>query len=162
MALQGSYSIDNALYSESYAYKCWYNYNYGGNTLGISAGDIGKITQTWNSELTNWQNVAMNDENAYEIDDDDYSRALDDGYKQAQDKTGYDGGKNGMGARSALDTITGATGQIASTVGSKVASKVGTAITGNLVKNTVEKAGKQALLFYLLLAGNFRTRFAQN
>lgn len=115
MAIQGSYNLDNALYSQAYAYKCWYNYNYGGNTLGISAGDIGKITQTWNSELTNWQNTAMDDENAYEIEDDDYSRALDDGYKQAQDKTGYDGGKNGMGARSGIDAGVAAVGAVAST-----------------------------------------------
>lgn len=115
MAIQGSYNLDNALYSQAYAYKCWYNYNYGGNTLGISAGDIGKITQTWNSELTNWQNTAMDDENAYEIEDDDYSKALDDGYKQAQDKTGYDGGKNGMGARSGVDAGVAAVGAVAST-----------------------------------------------
>ncbi len=146
MAIQGSYNLDNALYSQAYAYKCWYNYNYGGNTLGISAGDIGKITQTWNSELTNWQNTAMDDENAYEIEDDDYSRALDDGYKQAQDKTGYDGGKNGMGARSGIDAGVAITGAVISAGGGKlvqaVAPKVVTAVGEKAVLNAAEKTGE--------------------
>ena len=144
MAIQGSYNLDNALYSQAYAYKCWYNYNYGGNTLGISANDIGEITQAWRNELPNWQNTAMDDENAYEIEDDDYSKALDDGYKQGQEKTGYDGGNGGMTARGVVDGAMGLTNALATTIGSKVASKVGTAITGNLVKNTAEKVGTKA------------------
>ena len=146
MAIQGSYNLDNALYSQAYAYKCWYNYNYGGNTLGISASDMGKITQTWNGELTNWQNTAMDDENAYEIEDDDYSRALDEGYKQGQDKTGYDGGKGGMGARSGVDAGVAITGAVISAGGGKlvqaVAPKVVTAVGEKAVMNAAEKTGE--------------------
>ncbi len=140
MAIQGNYNLDNALYSQAYAYKCWYNYNYGGNTLGISANDMGKITQTWNGELNNWQATAMDDENAYEIEDDDYSMALDEGYKVGQDKTGYDGGKNGMGVRSGLDIASGAAGAV---VSSGALNSVVGSIGGNLVKNSACKAGAE-------------------
>ncbi len=140
MAIQGSYNLDNALYSQAYAYKCWYNYNYGGNTLGISANDIGKITQTWKGELSNWQATAMDDENAYEIEDDDYSMALDDGYKLGQDKTGYDGGKNGMGARSALDITAGAAGAV---VSSGALNSVGNYAIGNVGSKLVEKTAEK-------------------
>ena len=141
MAIQGSYNLDNALYSQAYAYKCWYNYNYGGNTLGISANDIGKITQTWKGELSNWQATAMDDENAYEIEDDDYSMALDDGYKLGQDKTGYDGGKNGMGARSGIDVGLGAAGAVVSSgVVNGALGGVSKAVTGGLAK-TMGKLG---------------------
>ena len=44
MAIQGSYNLDNALTSQSYAYKCWYNYNYGNNTMEIPE-DIDEMTE---------------------------------------------------------------------------------------------------------------------
>lgn len=75
MAIQDSFNLSNALNSQAYAYKCWYNYNYGNNTMGISAKDMGEITQTWNGELNNWHATALDDENAYEIEDDDFSTA---------------------------------------------------------------------------------------
>ena len=93
MAITGSYNLDNALDSQSYAYKCWYNYYYGNNTLGITAKDMGEITQTWKGEVDNWRAVALDDENAYEIEDDDYSAAMDSGRNNAVGKTGYDGDK---------------------------------------------------------------------
>lgn len=144
MAIQGNYNLDNALYSQAYAYKCWYNYNYGGNTLGISANDMGKITQTWNGELNNWQATAMDDENAYEIEDDDYSMALDEGYKVGQDKTGYDGGKNGMGARSAVDITMGAAGAVVSSgLVNGALEGVSTAVTGGLAKGIGSLGAKE-------------------
>ncbi len=94
MAIQGTFNLTKAVDSQAYAYKCWYNYNYGNNTMGISASDIGVITQTWQGELENWQATAMDDENAYIIEDDDFDSAKDSGKSNAQDKTGYDG-KNG-------------------------------------------------------------------
>ena len=63
MAIQDSFNLSNAINSQSYAYKCWYNYNYGNNTMGISAKDMGEITQTWNNELKNWKATALKDEN---------------------------------------------------------------------------------------------------
>ena len=90
MAIQDSFNLSNALNSQAYAYKCWYNYNYGNNTMNISASDMGEITQTWNSELSNWHATAMDDENAYEIEDDDFSAARENGKDNAKEKTGYD------------------------------------------------------------------------
>ena len=77
MAISGSFNLSQATTSPSYAYKCWYNYNYGGNKMGISAKDMGEITQTWNTELTKWRATAKTsqDENKYEIADDDLNTA---------------------------------------------------------------------------------------
>ena len=67
MAIEGTFNLDKATTSQSYGYKCWYNYNYGGNTMKISASDIRKITTTWSGELKNWKANAENDDNKYEI-----------------------------------------------------------------------------------------------
>ena len=73
------------------------------NTMGISASDMNEITQTWSGELSNWRATASNDENAYEIEDDDFSKAYNSGKSTVQDKTGYDGGNptsgDGAGTR---------------------------------------------------------------
>ena len=144
MAISDSFSLDRAIGSQSYAYKCWYNYNYGNNTMGISASDMGEITQTWNGELSNWHATAMDDENAYEIEDDDFATAYDNGKSTVQDQTGYEGGGKGkMATRSAADLGLGVTGALATTIGSNVASNVGKAITGDLIGKTGAKlAGK--------------------
>lgn len=123
MAIQDSFNLSKATTSQAYAYKCWYNYNYGGNTMKISSKDMGEITKTWNGELKNWRATASNDENAYEIEDDDYSTAKLNGKESAKDKTGYDGGKGGM---------------IANSVGDAALSVAG-AVTGKIVGNAVGK-----------------------
>ena len=125
MAIQGSYNLDNALSSQAYAYKCWYNYNYGNNTMGISASDMGEITQTWSGELSNWRATASDDENAYEIEDDDFSNAYDKGQDTAQDKTGYEGGGKGkMATRSAVDVAAGAGSAVLSVAGNGLGQSV--------------------------------------
>ena len=91
MAISDSFNLSNALNSQSYAYKCWYNYYYGSNSMGITSNDMGQITQTWSSELPNWRATATDDENAYEIEDDDYSTAVNNGKNAAQEATGFDG-----------------------------------------------------------------------
>ena len=155
MAIQGSYNLDNALSSQAYAYKCWYNYNYGNNTMQISAKDMGEITQTWSGELSNWRATASNDENAYEIADDDFSKAYDSGKDTAKDKTGYEGGKGGMGTRNFVTTAAGVAGFVttsAPTIGKAVGnaiSKVSAKITGKAaakegVKEVAKEASKEA------------------
>ena len=116
MAIQDSFNLSKATTSQAYAYKCWYNYNYGGNTMKISAKDMGELTQTWSGELKNWRATASNDENAYEIDDDDFSTAKANGADSAKDKTGYSGGKGGMVARDMVDGLSAASG-VATTLG---------------------------------------------
>lgn len=151
MAIQGSFNLHNALDSQSYAYKCWYNYNYGNNTMGISSKDMSEITQTWSGELSNWKATATDDENAYEIEDDDFSRAVDKGKDNAKDATGYDGGgKFGMGARASVDAVAGGAGAMAmyTGIGTKVANQLGNKIGGKLISNSYEKivgkAGQEA------------------
>ena len=140
MAIQDSFNLSNAINSQSYAYKCWYNYNYGNNTMGISAKDMGEITQTWNNELKNWHATAMDDENAYVIEDDDFSMSKKKGEKQAKDKTGYDGKQAGQVVRTTVDTAAGVAGALGTTIGKGVANKV----AGTVVKSVAGKAAGAA------------------
>lgn len=130
MAISGSFNLSQATTSPSYAYKCWYNYNYGGNTMGISAKDMGEITQTWNSELTKWRATAKTsqDENKYEIADDDFNTAKNNAKNTIKDETGYNGKKGGMIANGvtdlALSAVAATTGKaVANIVVNKAASK---------------------------------------
>lgn len=146
MAIQDSFNISNALNSQSYAYKCWYNYNYGNNTMGISAKDMGQITQTWNSQLDNWRAVALDDENAYEIEDDDFSRAKKSGRDNAEEKSGHDGSKGGMIARGTTDAAVVGAVQVTklaakgfvNKLGEGVAKAVGQKVGGEAVKEGVK------------------------
>lgn len=123
MAIQDSFNLSNAINSQSYAYKCWYNYNYGNNTMGISAKDMGEITQTWNNELKNWKATALNDENAYEIEDDDFSTAKLNGRDQAKEKTGFDGSTGVSKFRAGADLVTGAAGAVVGYAGINLIGK---------------------------------------
>lgn len=149
MAIQDSFNLSNAINSQSYAYKCWYNYNYGNNTMGISAKDMGEITQTWNNELKNWQAVAMDDENAYEISDDDFSMSKKNGAEQAKNKTGYDGGKGGIVANTTVDAVLSSAGAIAAASSQGlIRGAVGSAFNtvGGLVKSGSAKVfGEKAV-----------------
>ena len=135
MAINDSFNLNNALTSQSYAYKCWYNYNYCGNTMGIDSKSMSEINQNWSGELANWRATASNDENAYEIEDDDYSSAKNRGKEIGKDKTGYDGGKGGMIARDTIE-LGGAVAGAAMTTAPVVAKTV-----GNIVSKTVKKIG---------------------
>lgn len=146
MAIQDSFNLSKATTSQAYAYKCWYNYNYGGNTMNISSKDMGEITQTWNGELKNWRVTASNDENAYEIGDDDYSTAKLNGKESAKDKTGYDGGKGGMIARGVTDMALSATGATISYIGVNViGTKASQAVANGLGNMMGKKAASKAV-----------------
>lgn len=140
MAIPGSFNLSQATTSPSYAYKCWYNYNYGGNTMGISAKDMGEITQTWNTELTKWRKTAKSshDENKYEIADDDLNTAKLNAKDTIKDETGCNGKKGGMAARAATDLAAGVVGAAATTIGKKVATKAATAVANKVVKEVTK------------------------
>lgn len=144
MAIQDSFSLSNAVNSQSYAYKCWYNYNYGNNTMGISAKDMGEITQTWNSQLSNWRATALDDENAYEIEDDDFSTAKMNGKNQAKEATGFDGNTTGSKIRAGVDLASGVAGALGTTIGTKVASKLGEQVGNSVCSAFVQKAAAKA------------------
>ncbi len=141
MAIPGSFNLSQATTSQAYAYKCWYNYNYGGNTMGISAKDMGEITQTWNSELTKWRATAKTsqDENKYEIDDDDFNTAKNNAKNTIKDETGYNGKKGKMATRAAADVAAGAVGALAATIGKKTATKAATWVANKVVKKVTEE-----------------------
>ena len=155
MAIQDSFNLSNAINSQSYAYKCWYNYNYGNNTMGISAKDMGEITQTWNSQLSNWRATALDDENAYEIEDDDFSTAKMNGKNQAKDATGFDGNTTGSKVRAYVELVTGAAGAVVGVAGinvigkaasEKVASGLGNLMGKKASEKAVSKLGEDGLV----------------
>lgn len=144
MAIQDTFSLSNALESQSYAYKCWYDYNYGKNTMCISSRDMGKITQTWKSELSNWKATALDDENAYEIPDDDFSMSKLNGRTQAENKTGYDGNNAGSKAHAIGDASVVVGGEIAKLATKKVVQKAGEKVADKAIKKVGEKTASKA------------------
>ena len=153
MAISGSFNLSQATTSPSYAYKCWYNYNYGGNTMGISAKDMGEITQTWNTELTKWRKTAKSshDENKYEIADDDLNTAKLNAKDTIKDETGCNGKKGGMIARTTVDVALGLTGATVAVAGKKIiqktaekaAEKAGTKVFQKVADKAAEKAAQK-------------------
>lgn len=151
MAIQDSFNLSRALNSQAFAYKCWYNYQYGNNTMGISSKDMNEIRQTWSGELANWKANALDDENKYVIEDDDFTRAYKNGKETVQDATGYEGGGKGkMIVRGSVDILSGAAGVAAAetAVGNKIANKVAdkavNAVTGKAANELVSKAAEKA------------------
>ena len=153
MAIQDSFNLSQATTSQAYAYKCWYNYNYGGNTMKISAKDMGELTQTWNGELANWRATASNDENAYEIEDDDFSTAKNNGKNAVKNDTGYDGGKGGMITRGVVDGVAAGVGAASSlgvnilgkAITGKAANAMGSVFGEKAAQNAVNKLGDGGL-----------------
>ena len=95
-------NMAQALYSPTYAKKCWMNYYYQGNSMNISATEIGQIEATWHKEVKDWKTTATRDVNKYEIIDDDIDKAKDTGKNKAKSATGY---KNSAGDKAARGTI---------------------------------------------------------
>ena len=155
MAIGDSFNIREAKTSQSYAYKCWYNYNYGNNTMGISSGDIGKIITTWKDQIPSWKATAEKDENRYEIDDTGYNDSKEAGKNHAKDRTGYDGKQGGQVAGAtghALASVFGAAGTITSSflaksaglgfAGKVVGTKAAEKVTETAAKKGAEAAAK--------------------
>lgn len=65
----------NAENSQSYAYKCWYNYNYEKNTMCISEEDMQRINEQYKGKLVEWKATAEKDNNSYIIDDESFTTA---------------------------------------------------------------------------------------
>ena len=122
-----AWNLNRALNSQSYAYKAWVNYNYESNTMGIPADDMKQVTQTWSTELSNWEANYSEDENAYEIDDDDWNAAYDEGKTSAEETSGNDGNNQ------AYDTTGSAVGTAAvgatAIFGGKVVGNMATSIS---------------------------------
>ena len=74
--------------SEAACRKAYLNYHCYGNSMNISADEMGEITKKWESKLNSWQATVSNDENQYEFDDSDYANSKEDGKKQGEEATG--------------------------------------------------------------------------
>ena len=108
MAIQGNYDISTA----GGAYKAWYNYNYGGNTLNVSAEDIGEIQDKYAREIaTTWAERATNDNNKYELTDDEKTEAKNSGEQRGKDVSEHDGSTDGT--KSAVGSTASAIGALA-------------------------------------------------
>ena len=130
-----SINVTEALNKETYAYKCWYNYNYGKNTLGISDADYSSIIGKWKDSISAWGEYAK-DTNDYEISDSELDDYRKKGKESAKDATGYaGGGKNKMTAR--------AVGDAAMVAGSIVAPKVAGNVGEKLASGVAKKAGQE-------------------
>ena len=99
--------------NKDYAYKCWYNRNYEGNTLRISKVEIQEIEKQWAGQLNNWKLQAESiDQNGYEISDFDDSENFKAGQEKAKETSGHDGKRGKMAANNA-GNIVGAAGSAA-------------------------------------------------
>lgn len=145
MAIGDSFNIREAKTSQSYAYKCWYNYNYGNNTMGISSGDIGKIITTWKDQIPSWKATAEKDENRYEIDDTGYDDSKEAGKNHAKDRTGYDGNTGGMKGRASADVIWNAGVAGMATIGKSIVNNFANKVGGKIVEKSVDKVATKAM-----------------
>ena len=109
--------------SEAYCRKVYLDYHCYGNTLNTSPQDMGKITQKWADRIPSWQESVSNDQVEYEFDDSEYEMYIDEGYRAAQDTTGYDGGKGGMIANGCVDGALSVAGTVGTLAGGKIFKK---------------------------------------
>lgn len=111
--------------SEASCRKAYLNYHCYGNTMGISAKEMGEITQAWSSRLSSWQETVSSDENEYEFDDSEYSNYKDRGKDAAKKTTGHDGKTGGQIANGVVDATLSTAGAVVSVGGAKALEKVG-------------------------------------
>lgn len=116
--------------SEASCRKAYLNYHCYGNSMGVSASEMGQITEVWKDKLSSWQGTVSNDENEYEFDDSEFKASRNAGKEQAKEHTGYECGKGNIVTRGVTDGIAGVGGAL---LGTKVAKK--------LLSETVKDAG---------------------
>ncbi len=83
--------------SEAACRTAYINYHCYGNSMGISAREMGEITQAWSDRLSSWQASVSSDENEYEFDDSDYANYKENGKEAAKEATG--GAENDTGEK---------------------------------------------------------------
>lgn len=151
--INNAFDLNRAQESQSYGYKCWYNYNYERNTMGISSEDIKTITQTWESEISNWNAIASKDVNAYEIEDDDWNFAYDTGKQQGIDTSGHNGNITGNKAQTGV-TLGLSTGNAATTAaaGASAGSKAASSATNGAANSAAGGASKSKFQSWMVSA----------
>ncbi len=124
--------------SPSYAKQCYIDYYYNGNTMGITADEMGYIVGLYNNKINSWNNYVETDDNNYYVDDDDW----ENGHEWALDDSGYNHDNDW---KQPTRTITDGTVTLAgNTVGKYYAGKLGANIGEKIAEKVAKKAGKKA------------------
>ena len=145
--------------SEAFCRKAYLNYHCYGNTMGLSAADMGRITQAWEDRLPSWKATVADDENEYEFDDSEYNNYKEQGENLGKEATGeyereigedwVSGVSNGLGAGigalvayAGENFFTKGLGKACNTFGESAIKTLG---GENLAKNNAKKSGEKAL-----------------
>lgn len=105
--------------------------------MGLTAEEMGRITQAWPDRLASWQATVANDENEYDFDDSEYAKFKAEGEEAAKKATGHDGKTGGQITGGSMHAAAGATG-----AGLAVAHGGLKAATGNIKRLGSKIAGK--------------------
>ena len=127
--------------SEASCRKAYLNYHCYGNSMGVSASEMGQITEVWKDRISSWQGTVSNDENEYEFDDSEFTASRNAGKAQAQEQTGYEGGKGDTVTRGITDGAAGVAGAAVTAFGDKVMVGAVGKLAGGMVGKTVGKVG---------------------
>ena len=147
--------------SEAECRRAYLNYHCYGNSMNISASEMGEITSAWSNRIYSWQATVTSDETEYDFDDSDYSKYKAEGRETAKEKAG-DIGSNagnycdsigtavwaGTGAAGALVTQFGGNvwglGHNGATklLGKKAATKITEKAAGTGTSELTKEAGK--------------------
>ena len=81
--------------SEADCRRAYLNYHCYGNSMNISASEMGEITSAWSNRISSWQATVTSDETEYDFDDTDYSTYKAQGRETAKEKAGDIGSNTG-------------------------------------------------------------------
>lgn len=134
--------------SASEAEKAWINYYYHGNTMQITDVQMGEIVGRYSSFIPTWRNYAESqDTNEYEISDETFDSAVDDGYEYGQDLTDYDNtgwDKTKQVGRTVIDgTEAAVSGTHAMVSGGKTVGNVAGKVAGTAAKEGTKDVAKE-------------------
>ena len=129
--------------SEASCRKAYLNYHCYGNSMNISASEMGDITETWKDKLTSWQNTMLDDENEYEFDDSEFTASRNAGKAQAQEQTGYEGGKGDTITRGVTDGVMAVGGAAVNQFGAKMLGSGINKATDKLTSSSINKLGEK-------------------
>ena len=130
--------------SEASCRRAYLNYHCYGNSMGITAEEMGEITQAWKDKLTSWQKCASNDENEYEFDDSEWRTSLKNGADKAKEESGFDGNTTKMKARGGSTNALSVLGTGAALTSAGLGVKAGSQFLKPVVGKAAEKAATEA------------------
>ena len=86
-----SFNPNQAVNSEAYRYNAYINYNYLGNSMGITEEEYEVFKSLYGASFADWDaKFESTDVDQYVIADEDLNTALDAGVEDTENKTGYD------------------------------------------------------------------------